>query len=130
MMEIQPSTKTIIARYSASIPLVCEMDFDQFPFDESICKIQMFNSQNSNNTMIFIDDNELDNEEYDQFHTLNLAKFEVKMEKLDLEQRRHSLLNSEYSVVGFKLRLTRNSRKYLIDIYLPSGAFVCLSWMR
>ena len=73
-MEIQPSTKTIIARYSASIPLVCEMDFDQFPFDESICKIQMFNSQNSNNTMIFIDDNELDNEEYDQFYSLSLAR--------------------------------------------------------
>jgi hypothetical protein len=34
-----------------------------------------------------------------------------------------------YSLTGFEMRLKRNSLKYLVNYYLPSGLFVIVSWV-
>ena len=35
-----------------------------------------------------------------------------------------------FSLAGFEMRLKRNSFKYIINYYLPSGLFVIVSWVR
>jgi hypothetical protein len=35
---------------------------------------------------------------------------------------------ANYSVTGFQINLQRNSLKYLVNYYLPSGLFVIVSW--
>ena len=37
---------------------------------------------------------------------------------------------ANYSVTGFQINLKRNSLKYLVNFYLPSGLFVIVSWVR
>ena len=34
-----------------------------------------------------------------------------------------------YSLTGFEMTLRRNSLKYLVNYYLPSGLFVIVSWV-
>ena len=34
-----------------------------------------------------------------------------------------------YSLTGFEMTLRRNSLKYLVNYYLPSGLFVVVSWV-
>ena len=34
-----------------------------------------------------------------------------------------------FSLTGFEVSFKRHSRKYLIYSYLPSGMFVCISWI-
>ena len=34
-----------------------------------------------------------------------------------------------YSLTGFEMTLKRNSLKYLVNYYLPSGLFVVVSWV-
>ncbi len=35
-----------------------------------------------------------------------------------------------YSQTGYEMTLSRNSLKYLVNYYLPSGLFVFVSWVR
>lgn len=35
-----------------------------------------------------------------------------------------------YSQTGFEITMRRNSLKYLVNYYLPSGLFVFVSWVR
>ena len=36
---------------------------------------------------------------------------------------------ANYSVTGFQINLQRNTLKYLVNYYLPSGLFVVVSWV-
>ena len=38
-------------------------------------------------------------------------------------------INSNYSLTGYEMVLNRNSLKYIINYYLPSGLFVLVSWV-
>ena len=41
----------------------------------------------------------------------------------------HWLDIANYSVTGFQINLQRNTLKYLVNFYLPSGLFVVVSWV-
>ena len=41
----------------------------------------------------------------------------------------HWLDIANYSVTGFELQFQRNTLKYLVNYYLPSGLFVIVSWV-
>ena len=34
-----------------------------------------------------------------------------------------------YSIAGFEMRLERHIFKYIVNVYLPSGLFVVVSWV-
>ena len=38
-------------------------------------------------------------------------------------------INSNYSLTGYEMVLNRNSLKYIVNYYLPSGLFVLVSWV-
>ena len=57
--------------------------------------------------------------------------YEVKVEKLRKEDQ---ILfwegtGNNYSIAGVEIQLQRNTLKYIIQYYIPSGLFVMVSWV-
>ena len=63
--------------------------------------------------------------------TTKHSVLDFSFEVFPLDQRDEFLVwhHYNYSLTGFEMRLERNSFKYIVNYYLPSGLFVVVSWV-
>ena len=66
---------------------------------------------------------------YDKANEHSVLDFSIEI--LPLKQKDELLIwdYDNYSLTGFEMRLERNSFKYIVNYYLPSGLFVVVSWV-
>jgi hypothetical protein len=111
----------------AIITLWCPMRFDTYPFDSHYCTMKIGSYLHSDNFMLF----STPVLEYDDTNKSVILDFTAEiypLEEADTWIRgRKNVVN--YSMAGFKMRLHRNSLKYVINYYLPSAMFVVVSWV-
>ena len=64
---------------------------------------------------------------YDEANEHSVLDFSIDVSSLKDDMLVY--VSGNYSLTGFELKLKRNSFKYLINYYLPSGLFVVVSWV-
>ena len=64
---------------------------------------------------------------YDEANEHSVLDFRIEI--LPLKEKDELLVwdNYNFSLTGFEMRLERNSFKYIVNYYLPSGLFVVVS---
>ena len=102
------------------------MRFERYPLDYQVCKFKVGSYAYDENKMKF---------------KTNLLQYNDKLRNTILDYSVQILPLKEedslfiwqdignYSLTGFEMRLRRNSLKYLVNYYLPSGLFVIVSWV-
>ena len=102
------------------------MRFHWYPLDSQICKFRIGSYGNDYQRMTF------------QTKTLSFDKvgynavLDYSVEVLELAESDAFYLWDAYqnfSLAGFEIRLKRQSLKYLVNYFLPSGLFVVASWV-
>ena len=69
--------------------------------------------------------------QYDDSLRNTILDYNVKLDPLKKEDSIFVWQSiGNYSLTGFEMTLRRNSLKYLVNYYLPSGLFVVVSWVR
>lgn len=67
---------------------------------------------------------------YNDSERNTILDYSVEIVSLDPEDTLFEWLDvANYSVTGFQINLHRNTLKYLVNYYLPSGLFVIVSWV-
>merc|ERR1712079_650783 len=64
-----------------------------------------------------------------RYQTSNILDYDCKFEGFNANLTYPDWWNQTFSTAGFKLTLTRNYSKYIINYYLPSFLFVTVSWI-
>ena len=66
---------------------------------------------------------------YDKEGDHSVLDFGIQILPLHDEDSYSVWASGNYSLAGFEMRLERNSFKYIVNFYLPSGLFVVVSWV-
>ena len=103
----------------------CAMRFEKFPLDTQTCKFQLGSYAMDDRIMVF----KMNQLHFNSKETKTILDYTVQVGPLKLEDTLFSWAGAgNYSITGFEMELKRNSLKYLINYYLPSGLFVIVSW--
>ena len=112
------------------VTIWCPMRFKWFPMDSHSCKFRLGSYANFNTTMTFFTRNLI---VYQLVHN-TVLEYSAEVYQLDeedtfllWESSKQSMDN--YSLTGFKMNLKRQSIKYMVNYFLPSGLFVVASWV-
>ncbi|XP_013404995.1 glycine receptor subunit alpha-1 [Lingula anatina] len=124
LLRIWP-TGQILYSQRLSLTIGCQFDFFNFPMDVQICKLEMQSYAYSTDDLHFrwheppIDFRKSD---------LNFPEFELIDIEVDKSIEEHQATGN-YSRLIVAVRIKRDSRPYIINIYVPSTVVVILSFM-
>ena len=103
------------------------MRFEKYPLDYQVCKFKVGSYAYDENKMKFAA-NLL---QYNDDLRNTILDYSVQILPLKDEDSLFIWQDiGNYSLTGFEMRLKRNSLKYLVNYYLPSGLFVIVSWVK
>ena len=134
--------KYITYNRDLEVSLYCYMVFDNYPIDSHVCyfKMNSFNYLEDKfsykTTMITLADTEdkMDDDDVSGQHLqqLNVLDYEVELNELTedpsvLEQGGEERDISKRPIAGFKIKLHRKYKKYIIYYYIPSGLIAGIS---
>ena len=104
----------------------CPMRFERYPLDYQVCKFKIGSYAYDENKMKF----KTNLLQYNNKLRNTILDYNVQILPLQEEDSLFIWQNiGNYSLTGFEMRLRRNSLKYLVNYYLPSGLFVIVSWV-
>ena len=102
------------------------MRFERYPLDYQVCKFKIGSYAYDENKMKF----KTNLLQYNNKLRNTILDYNVQILPLQEEDSLFIWQNiGNYSLTGFEMRLRRNSLKYLVNYYLPSGLFVIVSWV-
>lgn len=102
------------------------MRFERYPLDYQTCQFKVGSYAYDENKMTFAA-NLL---QYDDSLRNTILDYGVSLLPLAEEDSLYVFQDiGNYSLTGFEMRLKRNTLKYLVNYYLPSGLFVFVSWV-
>ncbi len=106
------------------------MRFQWFPMDNQRCTFRLGSYANFNTTMIFSTKSLIANKlVHNTVLEYSLEVFQLDKEDTYALWESSIQLIENYSLSGFELQLKRQSTKYVINYFLPSGLFVVASWV-
>jgi len=115
--------KTIHYELGARITISCRMNFDDYPLDAHTCQFQVGSYYDTNKTVqcvsSFI---------YDHKRQRSLQHY-ISFYNLNSKDKTVILPSGSYAACGFQLQLVRKTMQFLVQVYLPSGMFVVVSWV-
>jgi len=112
------------------ITILCRMRFQWFPMDNQRCTFRLGSYANFNTTMIFSTKSLIANKlVHNTVLEYSLEVFQLDKEDTYALWESSIQLIENYSLSGFELQLKRQSTKYVINYFLPSGLFVVASWV-
>ena len=104
----------------------CPMRFESYPLDQQTCHFKVGSYAYDNTKMVF-SNNLL---QYDDSLRNTILDYSVALTELKPEDSLFIWQDiGNYSQTGYEMVLRRNSLKYLVNYYLPSGLFVLVSWV-
>ena len=102
------------------------MRFELYPLDYQVCKLKVGSYAYDENKMKF-------SASLLQYNdSLRNTILDYGVELTALKEEDSTFIWQEignFSLSGFEMKLGRNSLKYLVNYYLPSGLFVVVSWV-
>ena len=102
------------------------MRFELYPLDYQVCKLKVGSYAYDENKMKF-------SASLLQYNdSLRNTILDYGVELTTLKEEDSIFIWQEignFSLSGFEMKLGRNSLKYLVNYYLPSGLFVVVSWV-
>ena len=102
------------------------MRFQNFPLDNQLCKFKVGSYAYDNTKMKF----SASLLSYDDSLRNTILDYNIKLNPLKSEDSLFVWQSiGNYSLTGYEMILKRNSLKYLVNYYLPSGLFVVVSWV-
>ena len=102
------------------------MRFHWYPLDSQICKFKIGSYGNDNQRMTF-HTKTLSFDKVGYNTVLDYSTEVLELDEIDTFYLWDSYQN--YSIAGFEIRLKRQSFKYPVNYFLPSGLFVVASWV-
>ena len=116
----------ILYNHEIQITFWCPMRFQNFPLDDQLCKFQLGSYAYDNTKMKFSSASL----SYNGNLQNKILDYKIELKHLKPEDSHFVwLYMGNYSLTGFEIILKRNSLKYLVNYYLPSGLFVVVSWV-
>ena len=113
--------------FSFQLNLFCQLNFRTYPFDVQTCFIKLESRGHTEDELVLVwqNDNPFQNSDRFQLSGFSLLDYELYNESVFVD-----LLEGEkVSMVKVALHLKRNWYHFLLDVYLPSGLFVTMSWL-
>ena len=126
----------------------CKMQFTSYPFDKhvssAICKGRIFEVCHFSlyvQTCKFRFGSYGYNDSYVQFYTRDIIYKQDSEEQatglqyqvVSVSPLRNPVYKSstlgDFSLAGFEIQLIRHSKHYILDYYIPTSFFVCVSWV-
>ena len=142
----------VLYSQESHITFWCPMRFHNFPLDNQVCKFKVkteftpdhpkvyFKSYYSTSVLLQVGSYAYDDTKM-QF-TASLLSYDASVRNTILDYNIKLLalkpvdslfiwesINSNYSLTGYEMIMKRNSLKYIVNYYLPSGLFVLVSWV-
>merc|ERR1711899_582400 len=115
--------KSIHYELGARITISCRMNFDDYPLDAHTCQFQVGSYYDTNKTVGCVS-----SYVYDESRQRSLQHY-IKFYNLTAEYKTVILPSGSYAACGFQLQLVRKTMQFLVQVYLPSGMFVVVSWV-
>ncbi|XP_023343176.1 gamma-aminobutyric acid receptor subunit pi [Eurytemora carolleeae] len=116
----------ILYSQETHITFWCPMRFDNFPLDSQICKFKVGSYAYDEAKMQF----STSLLSYDDTIRNTILDYTVVLNPLGEDDKLFVWQSiGNYSLAGYEMVLQRNSLKYLVNYYLPSGLFVLVSWV-
>lgn len=115
--------RTIHYELGVRITISCRMMFDDYPLDAHTCQFQVGSYYDTEKTVkcssTYV---------YDESRQRSLQHF-IEFEPLPDRDKSVFLPSGTYAACGFQVKLVRKTMQYLVQVYLPSGMFVLVSWV-
>ena len=110
------------------VSIYCPMRFEKYPLDLQICPLQIGSYGYNDSYMSY----KLGRLTRDTQQRIAVLDYRIDIFNLSPE---HQLMkgledpNSNFTLTGFMMELTRKRFSYVVNFYLPSGLFVVVSWV-
>lgn len=104
----------------------CPMRFQWYPMDTQICKFRI-GSYGYDMKYLYVRTEKLTYSKKVHKTVLDYSAEVFQLNEKDTFWLWESYIN--YSVTGFEIHLKRQSQKYIINYFVPSGLFVVVSWV-
>jgi len=115
--------RTIHYELGVRITISCRMMFDDYPLDAHTCQFQVGSYYDTEKTVKCSSQYV-----YDESRQRSLQHF-IEFEPLPERDQSVVLPSGTYAACGFQVKLVRKTMQYLVQVYLPSGMFVLVSWV-
>nr|XP_040573981.1 gamma-aminobutyric acid receptor subunit rho-2-like [Lepeophtheirus salmonis] len=119
----EKSRDKLYFEYEVICKIMCSMNFNKFPFDEHHCRFQIgtFSSNVKVNLL----------EWGGSSNNTRISDYSVSLEDSSflIQLGRNSGSLTPTNGLYFDIKLSRNSKSYIINYFIPSGLFVVVSWM-
>lgn len=115
--------KNLLYTVSTEVVVDCPMKFSGYPLDHQSCKF-LVGSYIHDNTQITFSGrfrHDIDNQRAQQYI--------IECTELDQNDTFIFWMNRTYSQTGFQVEMMRRRTPVLLQVYLPSGLFVIVSWI-
>ena len=107
--------------HTIRVEVKCEMEFSQFPFDDQKCKFFMASLRRQEHLVWSRTELEWDQEMLDH------PDFAVRLEQF--KNMTYMVKNTNTSVSGFFLIMSRKPSVFITTYFIPSGLMVVISWI-
>ncbi|XP_071526959.1 gamma-aminobutyric acid receptor subunit pi-like [Panulirus ornatus] len=114
-----------LIRYSMSVTTrtSCPMDFSAYPFDKQVCYFRMESYQFTSKQVSY----NWFNSKIERTENIQSGHFDFDFYSVQQQNTSHS--SGTYPMVTVEVKLTRRISYHLMNTFLPSGLFVCVSWL-
>ncbi|XP_045111698.1 glutamate-gated chloride channel alpha-like isoform X2 [Portunus trituberculatus] len=117
--------KSGLIRYSMSVTtrMSCPMDFSAYPFDNQVCYFRMESYQFTSKQVSY----KWFNPTIERSNNIRLGQFDFDF--YSVQQQNTSHTTGSFPLLMVEVALKRRISYHLMNTFLPSGLFVCVSWL-
>jgi hypothetical protein len=115
--------QTINYEMKAEVTITCQMEFDNYPFDEQECLFQVGSYYGSDKTI------QCDSNLRKDITKQKSIEHSLRLMPLPRKNRSITLASGNYAVCGFSIQLARKRMQNFVQIFMPSFMFVIVSWI-
>merc|ERR1712025_770834 len=112
----------------ATVEISCQMNFDNYPFDDHVCTFQVGSYFYDKNSVTCTSEFYDPGSSKSNIVQRNL-QHSVRFRKLRTSKRVVKLQSGEYAACGFEVLLERKHQPLIYQIYIPCILFVTVSWI-